>query len=185
MPIFGQSNYKWTSEFFREDLRRLPSEKREVVAKFARFSGLSGENLRRAFLPDLDPLVKVENLPGLYGYTRPSGSYEIQLATVFIEEFEAALPANGPPRSQVYYAPTELEEKALLLLEVTVLHELIHHFRLKNDGAARVRSMSNRGRGEEERWARQFEKEAYGMVYTVQNLSVAASFPRTAATTSK
>jgi hypothetical protein len=187
MPTFTQSEYKWTSQFFREDLRLIPSLKPKIRVAFARYTGLSGENLRTAFISDLnnyEPLVKVEHLTGPYGYTPPVGQ-EIQLAKIFIEELEAALPENRVPRGQVY-APSELEEKALLILEATVLHELVHYFRRRfNFAGARLNYMSDRGRGVEEALAHQFEEEAYGMLCTVQNLSVARYFPRTAATVSK
>jgi hypothetical protein len=187
MPTFSESRYRWTSQFFREDLRLIPFVKPKVRDKFQQYSGLSGENLKTAFVSDYhnyEPLVKVKHLPGLYGYTPPIGE-EIQLATIFIEELEAALPKNRVPRGQVY-APSELEEKALLLLEATVLHELVHYFRRRFDfGGARLNAMSARGRSVEEALAQQFEKEAYGMLHTVQNLSIARYFPRTAATASK
>ena len=179
MPAFTESRYRWTSQFFAEDLRLIPKWKPKVYAKFQEYTGLSGEDLQRAFLPHRIPWVKVVDLPGLYGFTPPTGD-EIQLAKTFVEELEAALPANKVPRGSVY-APSELEEKILSLLEATVLHEMVHFCRRKFIEAARLNAMSSRGRGLEEAVAQQFEKEAYGKLYTVQSLLITKYMPKTAA----
>lgn len=184
MPTFRQPGYPWTSQFFGNDLPQIPSLKPRVLGAFAQYSGLSGENLRSAFVPGLVPEVRVAYLSGLYGYTPPIGD-EIHISKIFVEELEAALPQNRVPRSEVY-APTELEERALLILEATALHEMVHYCRRKfNVGNARVNAMNDRGRGYEEATARQFEMAAYGTLSTVQSLSVARYFPRTAETASK
>jgi hypothetical protein len=179
MPQFGQSRYRWTSQFFREDLRLIPSLKPKVHEKFSQYTSLTGENLRLAFLSYTEPLVKLENIPGELGHTPPVGD-EIWLDKTFIGELEDALPKNRVPRDQAY-APSELEEKALLLLEVTVVHEMVHYFRRKFISGVQAKYSFARGRDEEETVAQQFEKDAYGMYYMVENLSIARYFPRTAA----
>ena len=68
-----------------------------------------------------------------------------------------------------------------MLLEITVLHEMIHFFRRKFDETARINSMSKRGRAIEEAWAQKFEKEAYGGIYRIRNLLISKYFPKTAA----
>jgi hypothetical protein len=179
MPTFRQSGYRWTNQFFDKDLRLIPDLKPKVLAKFEEYSGLKGENLRRAFLPGYIPAVRVVHLPGLYGFTPPI-SDEIQLAKTFIEELEAALPSNKVPRGHIY-APSELETNLLWILEATVLHEMVHFFRRKFNDTAQLNSRSASGRAYEEAWARRFEKEAYGKLYTVQSLFIDKYMPKTAA----
>ena len=177
MPTFVSSGYPRTSQFFAEDLPWIPRAKRKVHAAFEKYSGLSGEDLAAQFRPRGWPAVKVDPIGRLIGYTPPTGD-TILLAATFIGELEA----NLPPRvvRSGTYAPSELEEKILTILEVTVLHEMVHYWRMKRDGEARVRAMSNRGRGYEEAVARQFEKEAYGMFPSVATLAIERYMPLTA-----
>jgi len=183
MPTFSNTSYRWTYQFFNKDLRLIPSQKPKVREAFEECSGLSREESEFAFLPGYVPSVKVVHLNATYGWT-PSIGDEIHLAKIFIEELEGALPSNKVPRGQVY-APSELEEKLLLLLEVTALHEMVHYYRRKLDENVRIRYRSNTGVSKEEAWAKQFEKKAYGKFHTVESLSVKKYMPRTAATASK
>ena len=159
LPTFGYKQYPWTRQFFETDLRAIPRRKPDVLAVFESYSGLAGEDLHRAFQSGYTPTVRIVNLPGRLGWTPEEGN-EIQLDKTFIEELETVLPGNKVPRGRVY-APSELETNLLWILEATVLHELVHFARLKNNEQARLNMKSNKGRAHEEAWADEFEKEAY------------------------
>lgn len=178
MPTFTQPGYRWTNQFFRTYLPRVPSTKPKVFGKFTEYSGLREPNLRQAFQWGYIPAVRVLSLPGRYGYTPPTAD-EIHLGKTFIGELEAAFPAHKVPDGQIY-APSELETKLLWLLEATVLHELVHFFRRKFDETARMNWSSARGRAHEEAWAQEFEKAAYGRLFTVESLLLTRYMPRTA-----
>jgi hypothetical protein len=184
MPTFTQKGYPWTRQFFDMDLPWVPKLKPKVFSKFEEYSGLSGRDLRAAFLPSYIPRVRLVHIPGHYGFTPPTGD-EIQLDKTFVDELEATLPSNKVPRNPHHYAPSELEGRLLLLLEATVLHEMVHYCRRKFDSSARINAMSKKGRSIEEAWAQQFEIEAYGKKHTVQNLLIGKYMPKTAAYASK
>ena len=178
MPSFSSSGYPRTAQFFAEDLRWIPRSKRKVHAAFETYSGLIGNELAAQFDRSAEPIVKVDVIGRLIGYTPPN-SDTIYLAATFIRELEANLPPRAV-RSGDAYAPSELEEKILTILEATVLHEMVHYWRMKRNGEARINAMSNRGRGFEERIARQFEKAAYGMIPSVASLGIERYMPMTA-----
>jgi len=178
MPIFGRTDLRWTYQFFHDDLGLIPNQKSKVHAAFEKYSLIHGETLKLRFVPRYLPYVKLANLDGQLGYTPPTGD-EIQLNATFIDELETELPAAKVPRGRSY-APSEFEEKVLLILETTVLHELVHWSRRKYGETVMLNYRSTRGLGFEEAVARQFEKEAYGMTNNVHTLGIARLMPRTA-----
>ncbi|MDH3431396.1 MAG: hypothetical protein OEQ14_15450 [Gammaproteobacteria bacterium] len=184
MPSFTKKGYPWTRQFFESDLRYVPKLKPKVFDAFEKYSGLRGQNLQAAFRSDYIPIVDIKHLPGHYGYTPPTGD-EIWLDKTFITELELALPSQNVPRNKRRYSPSELEIRLLMLLEATVLHEMVHFFRRKFDESARINAMSKNGRGTEEAWAREFEQKAYGKRYSVQNLLISKYMPKTAAYSSE
>jgi hypothetical protein len=178
LPTFPHQKYRWTYQFFDKDLPLIPSVKPKVFAKFEEYSGLSGDALKGAFHRGSIPLVQVVNLPGLLGWTPPTGK-EINLDKTFIEELETVLPSNKVPRGRVY-GPSELETDILWILELTVLHEMVHFFRSRLNEDAKQNIMSKTGRGHEEAVAKQFEKEAYADRFGVPISQLLAKWmPRT------
>lgn len=68
---------------------------------------------------------------------------------------------------QRYVVLVQRESDLLLILEATVLHELVHFFRRKFNEQARLNMANARGRDYEEAVARKFEKDTYGKYLTV------------------
>jgi hypothetical protein len=172
--------FPWAKFYFDE---RFPMIMNYPLIKvrdaFSKYSTLIDENLAGAFKPGLEPSVKIsDQYKNLYGFTPPIGD-EIYISLTFVRELEKVLADYGPPKRRSRHSPTELEEKALKVLEATVLHEMVHYFRRRFVDQARVNLMSARGRGNEEAVARQFEREAYGVYCTVENLGIGKYFPNT------
>jgi hypothetical protein len=80
------------------------------------------------------------------------------------------------PLLRVDARQVELQARAALLLEATVLHELVHYGRRKLHGY----KPSARERAAEEYLAREFERKAYGRFVTATSLQLAQFMPRTA-----
>ena len=185
MPTFSPPRgfpCPWTTQFFAKDLPAIPRSKPRVFAEFESYFQLDDRDLRVALKPGYVPFVLLQDIPGHYGWTPATGD-EIWLSRTFIQELEAALPPQKVPRNPDRYAPSELEEKLLLILEATTLHELVHYYRKKSDAAVNLRS--TKGRGFEEALAREFERKAYGSLPTVQSLGIEKYMPKTAKGASK
>ena len=179
MPtFFEKKGYEWTNQFFNSDLPSLLWWKPKVVEQFSKYSGLMGKELRASLQPGYIPSIQLKYI-GMYGYTPPTGD-TIFLGKTFVDELEDALEWRGP-RNPDRYTPTIRESDLLLILEATVLHELVHYFRRKFNEQARLNMASSRGRDYEEAVARKFEKETYGKYMTVQNMNLAHCMPKTAA----
>jgi hypothetical protein len=137
----------------------------------------------RAFSYNVFPGVSVTDMQK-YGYTPPTGN-QILLGKAFVVELETALATLGKgrlmSRMQVRhsYAPTILEGNLLLLLEATVLHEMVHFWRRIFDDSARLNIASSRGRAIEEAVAQKFEKDAYGCFLTPNKLLLTKYMPIT------
>jgi hypothetical protein len=179
MPSFRYKGFPWISYFFAERLPILESVRPKVFAAFRNHSNLSMEDALLALKRDVEPKVQLVDMPGLYGYT-PPGRNIIQLGKTFVLELEAALANYQLPRAD-YHAPTDLEIRALLLLEATVLHEMVHYFRLKTLDQARINISSSRGRSFEEAVGDRFEMDAYGYQPDVRNTLMERYLPKTAA----
>jgi len=193
IDINDRKKYKWTQRYFEDELPSIPRNNQKVFGKFGQYSGLSedaafvkktGMGLKDAFRQNYIPGVRVRDIQR-YGFTPPTGD-EIQLGKTFIVELEAALAILGKRlesrwKVQGSYAPTILESNLFLLLEVTVLHEMVHFFRRRFNESARLNSMSARGRSYEENVARNFEKDTYGHYCTAQSLMLTKYMPKTSA----
>ncbi|NND71472.1 MAG: hypothetical protein HKN43_07825 [Rhodothermales bacterium] len=187
MPSFKLgSTYPWTHYFLEKELPSLSSYNRDAHDLLCAFTGLNAKRNRAAKAVALkfgiEPVIDVQPI-GIYGYTPPTGQI-IQLGKTFLSEFESAMATlkNGAePHIPKTYTPTILESNLFMLLEATILHELVHYFRRKFLDDAKLNLRSNSGRGREEAVAQQFEKKVYGMVCDVQNLSLSKHLPNTLA----
>ncbi len=182
MPYTRSRRAKWLKYYVEERLPLIVKHKPKVYAAFQKHSNL-GDDARTYLRGHVGPEIRFVNMPGRYGYT-PPGATHIELDKTFVSEMESALGhANLPQRNgrNVYHAPTYLETDLLLLLEATLLHEMVHFFRLLTSEQARANvSFANNTRAEED-IADQFETEAYGFMPDVSKFGLWKYLPKTAA----
>ena len=176
---FKKEHYPWTRQFFDRNFPRIPSLKPRVLQAFGQYSGLRPAEMKIPFRSGYFPTIKVREKPGAYGFAPPTAN-EIWLGRTFIRELELALGPNRVSKNPRRYAPSELEDKLFLILEATVLHEMVHYFRRKTLDSARLAYSSNVGRGREEWMAQRFEKAAYKFRPSVHTLAIAKYLPQTA-----
>ena len=165
MPTFKHGKrYERTNYFFRDILRTIPRLKPGVYQAFCRRCGIDKQDVWIAFSSRYVPNFEVRET-GTYGFTPPIGN-QVHLGKTFIDELEAALPWNGKPNRDSH-APSERESNLMLLLEVTVLHEMVHFFRRTFTEQGKMN-----GPGIEETIAQRFEMEAYGRFNTAKSLGL-------------
>ena len=168
MPTFRyQKGYDWTRHFINYELWRLPRRKPKVYRVFSKYCGLKDKYVKIAFQTGYVPDIEVKPI-GTYGYAPPTGD-RIQLGKTFIDELEAAMKWKKPGIREIN-APTERESNLMLLLETTILHEMVHYFRRTNTESGAMNASSVQGVSREEGIAQMFEREAYGRFNTVHSL---------------
>ncbi|RLJ59052.1 zincin-like metallopeptidase toxin 3 of polymorphic toxin system [Litoreibacter meonggei] len=178
MPSFHSKGYPWIKYFLEHRLPAIARTKPRVFKAFQKHSNLTEKDAATVLKPRMLPRVVLRDMPGKYGNT-PLGMAQIQIEKTFAKELEEALSHTRMPSGD-YHAPTDLEVNGLLLLEATILHEMVHYFRLKTLESARINATSGaKGYGIEERQARRFEKDAYGYLPGVRNTMMSRHLPKT------
>jgi hypothetical protein len=167
MATFQGAAYPYTRNYFRHDLASVPRYRPKIFRLFREYAMLREKDAKQILEDGIEPRVVVKNLaPGYYGYT-PPGSQEIWLHRTFLDELD--------PLLRVDNRYVEVQARAALLLEATILHELVHYGRKLSIGY----SAGRRARDREERIARRFERDAYGRFVTASDLKMAQFMPKT------
>ena len=192
MTFFANPSYPFTTRFFRWSLPRIPSHKPRIFQLFRDYSRVDDKTAKSYlvyFSPVKNPLdpkdggvffgpkVEVEDLsPGVVGYTPPDRDH-IELDKTFLDEID--------PLLRIDHKNNELQARAELYLESTVLHELVHYISRKDGGVAAARTDTESIK--QERKAREFERDAYGAyvdpllsTVTVRSLNLTQFMPGTA-----
>jgi hypothetical protein len=146
----------------------------DAFTAFCDHSGLSDKEATKIFTNGYAPIIKIKGTPNRgYGWTPEPPTDEVWLHRPFIEQVESLMSGRSEITSGPYnyYADQSFTKRVLLprlrlLVEVTVLHELVHFARQLVNGY-------NPDRPAEERVARMFEKKAFGQVHTVTSLGLA------------
>lgn len=169
--------YPYTEAFLVTQLPLLPTAKPTVFGLFRDYTGLTPEESQGILLRQYKPMIKVtQTPPGTYGWTPATGD-RIWLNAQFITDFESLLSGRTDISSGPWtaYQDQRFKEKQLIpklriLLEVTVMHELVHFGRRLVHGY-------NPNRAAEERVAQAFEIKAYGKIHTVTSLGISHIVP--------
>lgn len=168
MATFQGASYPYTRKYFRSELASVPRYRPKIFRLFREYAMLREKDAEQILEDGIEPKVTVKDLaPGFYGYT-PPGTQEVWLHRTFVDELD--------PLLRVDNRTVEVQARATLLLEATILHELVHYGRKLSIGY----SAGLRARSKEERVARQFEQDAYGQFVTASNLKLAQFMPKTA-----
>lgn len=171
MATLKTAGYPKTLEFFKEKLSLIPTDKPKVFEEFQKHSTFSGQKARDVLTSGFIPPFRVRNISQTYGFTPPVGD-GVLLSRTFIRELEVLLDDDTVTGVYNYY---EVRRKGRLMLEGTILHELVHWCRKYNYGYLPDRK-------QEEAEAQRFEQHAYGFVLTVEGLGLAQYMPETSKT---
>lgn len=161
MVAFNYKNFPETKNFLSNTLQMLPSRKPQVFQTFMGYSLFGQAEATKVLKPGWTPIVEIRQLRGLYGFTPPSGN-AIHLDDMFVEDAEDLMSFSVVTGVYDFYRN---KEKAQLLLEITVMHELVHWCRQQVNGY-------NPKRSAEERIAQAFEIKAYGKKHTVHTVGL-------------
>jgi hypothetical protein len=175
VPSYLNPTRVWTTFFFKHWLPLVPSRKSSVARAFQYEAGVSNAQLGNAFSFGTAPRFVEKKLFGRYAETVP-GSREISLNRDFVEEIEAALSFAKPSWNGKHHTPNYLEGVIFLVLEATVLHEMVHFFQAST-AASSVQYIR------EENKAKRFEMRAYGKLPMVTDGYLRKYFPKTAVAT--
>jgi hypothetical protein len=164
--------YPQTQIFLSTHIIPLPLLKPKVFEAFQGYTQLTQPESKKILTPKFYPEIKVTQTPsGTYGWTPATGN-RIWLNNQFIAQFESLLSGRTEITSGPWTAYEDqrfknkvLIPKLFLLLEATVLHELVHFGRKLVFGYNPDRAM-------EERIAQNFERKAYGQVHTLTSLGI-------------
>jgi hypothetical protein len=149
---------------------KLPILTSSILQHFIDYTRLSTRDAKNMLLHGFHPWIKCKiTPPGRIGWTPATGD-EIWLHKGFIDALESLVSDRGPEHFTFgpydYYETREfIVSRLFLLLEVIVMHELVHF------GRRTVYGYIN-DRDAEERLAKAFEKEAYGTIYTSTSLGL-------------
>lgn len=163
--------YPQTNALVLTILPQLPHTKPKVFEHFRNYTQLSPQDARNILIAGFHPVIKVKHTGAQYGWTPPTAD-EIWLHDGFIDQIESLMSGRSEVVSGYYnhydtqkYAKEVLMPKLRLLLEVTIMHELVHYGR-------RIVHGYNPNRRQEELIAQAFEKDAYGKVHTATSLGI-------------
>lgn len=171
MPSYNYPTRTWMTYFFKNRLPSVPAIRPKVAAAFQYEAGVSDAQLTNAFGFGSAPRFVEKKLAGLYAKTNP-GSRDISLNVDFVEEIEAALSFAKPSWNGKYHGPSLIESDIFLVLEATILHEMVHFYQ------ASSASSSVEYRNEENK-AKRFEMKAYGKILSVSDSYLLKYFPKT------
>jgi len=164
-------SYPQTHLFLIMQLPLVPVTKPSVFEHFRIFSALPEVDAKNLLRQGYEPQIKMRDTGSLYGYTPPTGQ-EIWLHKGVFSDIEALLSGNSEIVTGYYERQeqrrtnfTKVLPSILPLLEVTVLHELVHYGRKLVHGYNPDLDM-------EEAIADEFEKQAYGQSHTATSLGI-------------
>ena len=176
---FDAKQYPWTAHYFRLNFPYVLSGKKKVVQAFMDYTSMTEGEVKIVFQENRIPNVFVREKPGHYAFAPPSGD-QIWLAKTFVTELEDALGPHKVPNYPKRYSPSDLEYKLFLILEASVLHEMVHFWRRLLLDQAKENMRGGRGPAIEEGIAQQFERKAYGFRPTMHSLAISKYLPKTA-----
>ncbi len=176
MVHFNYTHFPHITNFVKSHFTQLHKTKPEVFEVFRNTIDWSERQAMEILKYENRPNIKLKQLNRRYGYT-PSNRIEIQLHIGVVRDCEKFLGRKFPATTIRNIDVTErhtpvlndykVRDNILLLLEATILHELIHWCRL-----ARVTVYTNNQYTREEVVARRFENAAYGKYATVHSLDI-------------
>ena len=171
MATLQHRTHPYTDTFFALFLPLLRVTKPKVFQRFVEYTGMPEREAELLLLPGYEPSVVIKSprkaieIAGRLGYT-PSTGGEIWLHVKLADGVESLL-GGGNYSAGVwnYYETKSAVERGIrVLLEATVLHELVHYARQKTHAAL--------SRSKEEAIAQRFEIAAYGEIHTVHSLGL-------------
>ncbi|TDT74831.1 zincin-like metallopeptidase toxin 3 of polymorphic toxin system [Litoreibacter halocynthiae] len=171
MPVYTYPKRIWTTFFFKHWFPSIRTRKPKVAEAFQYEAGVSDAQLRSAFRFGDTPRFVEKKLVKRYAESNP-GSRDISLSKDFVDELEAALSFSKPSWNGKYHAPTYLQGDIFLVLEATVLHEMVHFFQASS-------ALTSVQYTREESKARRFENKAYGKQHMVSDGYLRKYFPKT------
>ena len=165
VQLYTGSVDRYLAGVVRRDLPRVVHDHKKFQA-LKKYGQFSDEQARAALQPNLGPELQVSKLPeGRYGEYRAGDAIHINETIVrqHANIIDSWTTASALRRGE-YQQWQALVQKATLLVESIVLHELVHWGDAK-DGARQDRHAVHRG------WkdiGHQFVNEAYGSAFAVE-----------------
>lgn len=130
-----RKNFPRLAQFLTHEVSRLKWNKPHVWHPFLKYSELLDEQAVEVLATCSNPTVEVTHIPGANGLFSPSrGTNTVFLAKAICDRFEV----------------DHLDSRAQLLIESTILHELVHWGEFKD------------GKDQPDEEGKYFEVEAYG-----------------------
>ena len=165
MTYFNYTRYPEVTNFVKYHLPKLNKTKPKVFEAFRGLIDWPEEKALKVLTYQKRPKIIIKPLINRYGYT-PGDYNHIELNSKLVLDCEKFLGKSSSGEGFILLPNYHIiKDQILLLLEATILHELVHWCRAKPVHSTPQYKI-------EERAAQNFERKAYGKKYTVHNLGI-------------